>query len=206
MEAKESGKRSSNILSSTGGFNRIVASKLNKSEDRFNTEKTQIQDNKKCGWCGQIGHGSRATVKVRRDKCKSFNHVCEICESVGHYGSMCRSKRKQKSDIGALGESQHLGDGNFCQLGVTGVGHKQRKTLPHTAYVTFRGWISCRPEGHPELIVRACTCLEGYQQTGVKPPRASIKEVETTSLPDTGAQLTVAGVKFSHSLGIKNQS
>ena len=76
IEAKESGKRSSNILSSSGGINKIVAAKLHRAPGSENVDKTAVSDNRKCGWCGQQGHGGRAPTKVRREKCKSFNHVC----------------------------------------------------------------------------------------------------------------------------------
>ena len=53
IEAKESGKRSSNMLSSSGGINRIAAHKVSKAPGTENHDKTEIADNRKCGWCGQ---------------------------------------------------------------------------------------------------------------------------------------------------------
>jgi hypothetical protein len=52
-------------------------------------------------------------MQVRKDKCKSFKHVCEICAAVGHYGSMCRSKKKTNTELGALSEQSSAGEGNF---------------------------------------------------------------------------------------------
>ena len=115
---------------------------------------------------------------------------------MGHYGSMCRSKKKTKPELGALGEQTSIGDGNFCNLNITGRGKKQKKTLPHTAYDEYRGWVASRPEGHPELLVSAALCTQGYEQLDIPLPRVKNRKIETSSLPDTGAQMTVAGMKF----------
>ena len=116
---------------------------------------------------------------------------------------MCRSKRKQKSELGAIIETQDLGNGNFCYLRSVNAGKKKYKTLPHTAYDSYRGWSTCKPQGHPELTVRAQLCTDGYIQCGLQAPRFQNKIIEVKSLPDTGAQLTVTGLKFIHSLGIR---
>ena len=69
IEAKESGKRSSNILTSAGGLNKIAV-QGQKKNIRENSERF-ISD-KKCGWCGLTGHGARAPTNIRREKCKSL--------------------------------------------------------------------------------------------------------------------------------------
>ena len=161
VEAKEAGKRSSNLLTTAGGLNKMSEFQKKKFEDKKVFADRAATDNRKCGWCGQAGHGGRGTAQVRREKCKAFNHVCEVCSSVGHYGSMCRSKKKTKPELGALGEQTSIGDGNFCNLNITGRGKKQKKTLPHTAYDEYRGWVASRPEGHPELLVSAALCTQG---------------------------------------------
>ena len=81
IEAKESGKRSSNILSSAGGLNKIGAAKYQK-KNVSEVVNGAVSDNKKCGWCGQTGHGARASTNIRREKCKSFNHTCETCAAI----------------------------------------------------------------------------------------------------------------------------
>ena len=113
IQARESGKRSSSIISSSGGFNRLLATKGQKTNSLESLDKV---DSRKCGWCGQVCHGGRAPTCVRREKCKSFNQTCECCSSIGHYGSQCRSKKRQKSDLSTITETQDLGNGNFCQI------------------------------------------------------------------------------------------
>ena len=202
VEAKEAGKRSSNILSSAAGINRIAISKENKSGGKESSLKTQGPDNRKCGWCGQLGHGARAPTQIRREKCKSFNHTCEICSAVGHFGSMCRSKKRQKPDLGALTESSNIGDGNFCSLVTCKKGRQEYKALPHTAYSKLQGWIKCKPESHPKLCLKVVICVEGYEQAQIRSPRVTDRVLEVEGLPDTGAQLTVVGLSLIHQMGL----
>ena len=202
VEAKEAGKRSSNLLTTAGGLNKMSEFQKAKFENKKQNLKPVIPDNNKCGWCGQAGHGGRATMQVRKEKCKSFKHVCEVCSAVGHYGSMCRSKKKTNPELGALSEQISLGDGNFCNFNMTGWGKKKKLTLPHTAYDQYRGWVASKPEGHPELPIGACLCTSGYEQLGIPTPRMKNRLIKTISLPDTGAQMTVVGMRFIHSLGL----
>ena len=204
VEAKEAGKRSSNLLSSAGGLNKM--SDFQKTKIEKKTSFKPAVDTRKCGWCGQSGHGGRASNQVRQEKCKAFKNNCEVCSVLGHYGSMCRSKKKTNPEIGSLTNQQSAtdsqGQGNFCNLDISGFGKRVKKTLPHTAYDEYRGWVTSKPEGHPQLAISASLCEEGYKQLDIPTPRIRNKRINTSSLPDTGAQMTVVGVKFTHSLGI----
>ena len=200
VEAKEAGKRSSTLLTSAGSLNKMSEFQRKKFADKTKVETT---DHRKCGWCGQAGHGGRAPMQVRKEKCKSYKHTCEVCSAVGHFGSMCRSKKKSQPELGVLSEEYSHGDGNFCNLNMSGWGSKRKKTLPHTAYDEYRGWITSKPESHPELPISVSLCTQGYQQLDIRAPRTTNRKADTISLPDTGAQMTVAGVKFIHSLGVK---
>ena len=164
---------------------------------------TTVMAKKKCGWCGQVGHGGRPSIQVRRERCKAFKHTCETCSGIGHYGPMCRSKKKSDQNLGAKGKGSQKKEENFSELDVRGWGRKRRKTLPHTAYDIYKGWIATRPQGHPELPLQAALSVSGYQQLGIPQLKVSHRKVDTKSLPDTGAQMTVVGMNFMHSLGIK---
>ena len=136
VEAKEAGKRSSNLLSSAGGLNKM--SDFQKTKIEKKTSFKPAVDTRKCGWCGQSGHGGRASNQVRQEKCKAFKNNCEVCSVLGHYGSMCRSKKKTNPEIGSLTNQQSTtdsqGQGNFCNLDISGFEKRVKKTLPHTAY------------------------------------------------------------------------
>ena len=201
VEAKEAGKRSSNLLTTAGGLNKMSEFQKKKFDNKF-TNRTPATDQGKCGWCGLAGHGGRASVQVRKEKCKSFNHSCEVCLSIGHYGSMCKSKKKASQGLGALSEPSSAGDGNFCNLNMSGWGKKKKRTLPHTAYDDYRGWYNSKPQSHPELPISASLCTTGYEQLKIPKPKISKRKIDTISLPDTGAQMTVVGIKFIHALGV----
>ena len=112
---------------------------------------------------------------------------------------MCRSKKKSEKDLGAMDEEE----GNLCNLNVSGWGRKRKITLPHTAYDRYKGWIASRPQGHPELPLQAAVCVSCYQQLTIPHHNVSHRRVEIKSFPDTGAQMTVVGMKLMHALGIK---
>ena len=112
-------------------------------------------------------------------------------------------QNKPEKDLGAMDEEVQIGEGNFCNLNVTGWGRKKRITLPHTAYDRYKGWIATKPQGNPELPLQAAVCVSGYQQLKVPLPKVSHRRVKIKSLPDTRAQMTVVGMKFMHALGIK---
>ena len=166
VEAKEAGKHSSNLLSSAVGLNKMSEFKKNKFEQKISPP--HASDSRKCGWCGQAGHGSRASKEVRQDKCKAFKHSCEACSVTGHYGSQCRAKKKTNLEVGSLSDKQvsedNQGQGNFYNLTLSGHGKRTKKTLTHNAYDDFRGWVSSKPEGHPQLTISASLCEQGYDQ------------------------------------------
>ena len=203
IESKEAGKRSSSLLTEASGLNRLSEFQQQKFKGKVEKKVVGSSDNKKCGWCGQAGHGNRLSRLIRNNKCGAYNHTCEVCTSIGHYGSVCRSTKKQEKNIGMISEQVEMEDGTFFNLNVNHQGKYIRKTLPHTAYDQFRGWIAAKPQGHPKLKIGVALCIDGYLQLGIKPPRNQSKKLDTHGLPDTGAQLTVSGVQFIHNLGVK---
>ena len=66
----------------------------------------------------------------------------------------------------------------------------------------FRGWIKRKPESHPAVSVTMSLCLSGYDELDLPTPRVTNKQAKTSSLPDSGAQMVVAGPAQMHSLGI----
>ena len=50
--------------------------------------------------------------------------------------------------------------------------------------------------------VEASLCLDGYTQCCIKPPKVKGRNITSKCLPDTGAQLTVTGMKFMRSLRV----
>ena len=78
--------------------------------------------------------------------------------------------------------------------------------MDHHEYSISAGtWIKQRPEKHPSVEVRASVCMTAYDHVGLQRPKRKAKHAETVralSLPDTGAQVTIAGMNLVHSLGM----
>ena len=202
IEAKEAGKRSSTMLTEAGGISKISEFQRRKLEAK-NGDKTSgmVIENKKCGWCGMSGHGSRSSRQVRKEKCKAYNHICETCSSVGHYGSMCKSSKKK--ELSTLSELETASQGSFCNLNSGSDGRISIKALPHTAFDEIQGWKTAKPPGHPKVQVDALLCLDGYRQLKIPIPATQDRKIKVVGLPDTGAQLTVSGRDFVKKLGVK---
>ena len=45
-------------------------------------------------------------------------------------------------------------------------------------------------------------CRSAYEQFGIPLPRTTSKQVRAATLPDTGAQIVVAGLNVVHALGV----
>ena len=65
VEAKEAGKRSSNLLTTAGGLNKMSEFQKKKFDNKVN-DRIHAADNRKCGWCGLTGHGGRASASLRK--------------------------------------------------------------------------------------------------------------------------------------------
>ena len=57
LEAKEAGRRSSNLLTEAAGLHKMSEFQKQKLQTKVEMKSDGLSDNKKCGWCGQIGHG-----------------------------------------------------------------------------------------------------------------------------------------------------
>ena len=61
--------------------------------------KAQIGDSTmvegKCWRCHQEGHHGRARAHIRKELCAAFYSVCQQCELIGHYTSLCKKGDKR---------------------------------------------------------------------------------------------------------------
>ena len=119
IEAKESGKRSSRLIASPGGINKL-------SQYQKSKQATTVQGgldpafSEKCSFCGNKGHGARATEELRKEKFSAFSADCLKCGKTGHFARACRSKAEPKKSPkrkesclrtrgGGCRRKQHLG-------------------------------------------------------------------------------------------------
>ena len=121
IEAKEAGKRSSYLLSSAGGLNKMSEYQRNKrtsitvapASTSFSCQATCDS----CGWDKCKG----------KDKCRAIDQICGWCLTVGHYQRVCNSmksgepkKTKEEvvtnANLSSEETSLEVGYGSFCNL------------------------------------------------------------------------------------------
>ena len=49
-------------------------------------------DDRKCYFCGKIGHGKYPALPTRSTECKAFGHKCSNCGKTNHSETVCKSK------------------------------------------------------------------------------------------------------------------
>jgi hypothetical protein len=203
VEAKETGKRSGNLIAAAGGgINRLGDRQCGAGGRKRST--SEPPDDGKCSWCNLSGHGRRASQETRRSKCKVFGAACKQCGKKDHFKIACRSTKKHpegtNNSISTTTKEENIG--TFCALKTTFKKGKITQTLPHHVYEDFRGWLARKPEAHPIVGVSVSLCTDGYTDLKLPQPRVSSRDSKQAALPDTGAMMVVAGVSLIHKLGI----
>jgi transposase InsO family protein len=200
IEAKEAGKRSSLLLTSAGG--------LNKMSEYQKGKHIPKPDQTNCKFCGS----DRCR---RKTECWAREKNCNWCQSKGHAEKACNNKKNgQPKRQGSQGAgtnsllssqepSQQVGAGSFCNLSTDNVA--ETRAIGHFEYVGSQGWVARRAESHPTLQVSVSVCSEAYPALRLPPPRARHSFTTANALADTGAQLTVAGPSLLRSLRISEQ-
>ena len=95
IETKETAKRSAGALTEAG----LASSHLNKLGTQYKSggentpAKTPKDESKeKCRHCGRVGHGKRASLEIRKEKCKAFGTTCNKCGKTNHFEKQCLSQ------------------------------------------------------------------------------------------------------------------
>lgn len=96
VEAKESGKRSAGMLTSTSSTMNAASSykEISNSPEKYAGVKPseRSDDSTLCSHCGQKGHGNGRRRYVRKKYCPAFNHKCSKCSIPHHFEQVCHTK------------------------------------------------------------------------------------------------------------------
>ena len=206
VEALETGKRSTGLLSQAGSLNRISDYKRGRSNtlpSRVHAPNQTVENQTdpppgRCGWCGKTGHGAKPSKETRQKECRAFSATCRKCSGVGHFATVCRTKRSAEDQTG----QDNVITGSFCTLLLASTKSNSLRTLPHSVYDDFRGWLHRAPSEHPMVDINISLCQQGYEELQVQLPRVTKTSVRKAGMADSGAQMTVAGLNLVHSLGV----
>merc|ERR1712106_108513 len=95
IETKETAKRSAGVLTDAG----LASSHLHKLGTQYKSggENTPAripkdESKEKCRHCGRLGHGKRANLETRKEKCKAYGVTCNKCGKTNHFEQQCLSQ------------------------------------------------------------------------------------------------------------------
>ena len=228
VEAQETGSRSSKLLGGAAGINVISDyKKKNFSKHAIEASKQNEQDKNNeddlpCNYCGYFGHGTTPKTHIRQTRCPAFGKACSKCGELGHFGKVCRQKKessnKESVEAQAIFGVDDTSDDNVEIYAVT-TGKQRPKPKKNSLYSFNKGracvqhistdksgkWTNSCPESLPSVIVTMSVSESGYYQTALPRPVVH-KETCVEAIPDTAAQITLAGTDLINSMNISRQS
>ena len=196
IEAKESGKRSASRLYESSPIDSVQAlSSYQKQKKVDSKSKDKFNDSEPCFYCGQSGHGARASLKQRKNTCKAYGHTCEKCGRSHHYGSVCRSKpsnsNARSADALFICSSTNDKSTNSRQK------VDSKSGLNHHIYdKNTNDWIERQSKEQPVIDIEIST-THGLGFSANK-----LTTCTQSALADTGCQSCLAGVELLSKLGV----
>ena len=206
IEAKEAGKRSSLLLTSAGGLNKMSEYKRGKLSSSSSPPSPTSASPALCNNCG--------SDKCRGKKeCFAKDKICSWCQWKGHFERVCLKKKKgepkrekENKTTNAHLSSLEVGAGSFSNLRLGVQKNFKKRTISHHEFDTVRGcWVARRAEPHPSVAVSVSVSGEAYSALRLPAPEQMHLHTHTLALPDTGAQLTVGGPSLLRALGVAEQ-
>jgi len=207
VEAKEAGKHSSALFSSTSSTAAARSTYQRQKQEKSNRQqKRTIDPTAKCGHCGDTGHGEWASKSVRRDVCKAFLHTCKYCRNKGHFDKMCRSKP---------GDDQAHNEGAvYDMLCMVDTKHQRKRQplrssrnstpmkLAHHVFNDIQDcWERRNSDPQPSISLTLQLDSDAYTSLGYKPPSIT-KSVTYSAIADTDCQSCLGGLQLIQSLGL----
>ena len=95
IEAKESGKESTNYLNGIQGAGAVSSTYKRENKKAF-------KKNAVCCFCGNTGHGYRPHISERKKDCPAYGQTCTHCNINNHFAKVCRKKRSSLQNTSAI--------------------------------------------------------------------------------------------------------
>ena len=98
--AQETGARSRRLLNEDLELNQL--SQHQQQKRNASGKSNDLLSNEKCFYCGQCGHGYKASSLVRKELCPAFSMKCSKCNLMGHVTAECKRKQILAAAANAL--------------------------------------------------------------------------------------------------------
>ena len=196
-EAIESGKRSSGVLTKSGGINKLsLTKKLNNNSNK-----------RKCAYCGDAWHQGQNWRKL----CKGLSSTCRNCNKYGHLAAVCRNVKEPK-EANSLEESNPETpsppqEGETASMGFLYQLTGEVVTLSHVGVNRFGKWARMKVDEHPEVEITIQADISGYEDLNLKSlAPATNHPTKQQALVDTGAQMVVIDLNTVYAMGLNKKN
>ncbi len=207
IEKKESGKRSATRLSHNISVQAAAAKSSSyhkqKRENIKSIDTPTLQRSKDtCTYCGEAGHGRKASFKVRQTSCPAFNHVCGKCNIKNHVESLCRSEKRAEGKEEAANAADHTTVSNLCSI-QNEVQCNYSVNLDHHVHDNLTDTWQKRPSmSQPVIKLSISINAEDYKAIVGHPHSIHNCTKVIECIADTGCQSCLAGLGAMSQLGI----
>ena len=91
IEARETGRRSTGVLSS----GTTASSQANKEAVVMEDRANRAARSENCKYSGRTEHGNFPSVDVREKSCPAWDRECSKCSKKRHFQKVCQDKTKE---------------------------------------------------------------------------------------------------------------
>ena len=113
-------------------------------------QKENANEQDKCKYCGNKGHGRNPNFDLKKSSCPAFNNRCKSCSRKGHFQDFCTKslpKEKSKKDHAENGtkDASKLNKIEIRNFSINNMGISTKKNASSPKYDSFgpQGMVSC---------------------------------------------------------------
>ena len=208
IEAKEDGKLSTSRF--LGAHAAEAPTTAAAARSQYRAEKKRPPQNQQhasqedCFYCGQTGHGRRASLKDRRAFCKAFGHTCKRCNKPNHFEDVCNCKKQENQAKAITTEPSDV----LCSIfdspssAKTSQDSNDIAALKHHVFKKSTGrWAEQRSQSQPLVDVEIAVAEYSDLGVGHSQPHDTVT-ISQRALADTGCQSCLVGVEIIKRLNL----
>ncbi|CAB4033724.1 Transposon Ty3-I Gag-Pol poly [Paramuricea clavata] len=199
IEGKEAGKRSAGRLQEAQSLNATPSQYYEAKRDGLKSQHLTTKDT--CYYCGQNGHGKRASKSIRKHSCPAYGKTCGHCGRPNHIETVCLQKMKPKPPLPPKANNDQEG-AIFESLCSTSCGISR----DHHLYNQLNDcWVRQSSKPQPFITLATTVCPEDYKTFGMTPPEIPRRRLQIPVMADTGCQSCLASMKIIERFGLQQK-